>query len=527
MKEPHGSHEDEQRTEDATSGHRPRLAGAIIGVLSAAVAIAVSHLAAVLTDEAASPITAVGAAAIDLAPLPVKEFAITTFGTNDKLALIIGIGVLLVIFSAILGITATGRPWVAYAGLAAFGLVGAAAAMTRPAAGSLSPLPSLIAIAAGLITHGALSAAAVPRRNEELTPLGFDRRRFLFTGAAFAGIGAAAGVGSQLAGAASRRSTASRAKLVIPKPADAATKPPRGVDLAIEGVDPFWTPNAEFYRVDTALVVPKVDAQDWRLKIHGMVDRPLELTIDDLLSRPLIERDITLACVSNEVGGSYIGNARWIGAPLKPILEEAGVHADADQLKSTSADGWTCGTPTAALLDGRDAMLAVAMNGEPLPVKHGFPVRMVVPGLYGYVSATKWLVDLELTTFDAFDAYWVPRGWSQQAPIKTMSRIDTPHQSQVLSTGEVPVAGVAWAQHTGIDGVEVRIDNGTWRAATLADEDTTDTWRQWVYRWDAEPGAHTVAVRATDRSGYTQTADEAPPDPDGAAGWHTIDVKVV
>jgi DMSO/TMAO reductase YedYZ molybdopterin-dependent catalytic subunit len=267
-------------------------------------------------------------------------------------------------------------------------------------------------------------------------------------------------------------------------------------------------------------------AEDWRLRIHGMVDREIELDYPRLLGRPLIERDITLTCVSNPVGGRYAGNARWIGAPLAPLLEEAGVHPGADQIVSRSIDGFTVGTPSAVATDGRDAMLAVAMNGEPLPIEHGFPVRMIVPGLYGYVSATKWIVDIELTTFDAFDPYWVQRGWAERAPIKTMSRIDTPSPFLPLRPGEVPIAGVAWAQHVGIERVEVSVDGGPWQAAELAAEDTVDTWRQWIYRWSATSGEHRIAVRATDRGGVTQTADRREPFPDGATGHHTIVVRV-
>jgi DMSO/TMAO reductase YedYZ molybdopterin-dependent catalytic subunit len=339
--------------------------------------------------------------------------------------------------------------------------------------------------------------------------------------------GAAAGAayGSRFAGAVTSRAVASRAALRIPKPSD-VTLVRSGIDLDLPRLSSFHTPNSTFYRVDTALIVPKIPVEEWRLRIHGMVDTEIEMNMDDLLARPLIERDITLACVSNKVGGHLIGNARWIGAPMKPILQEAGVHAGADQLVSRSVDGFTIGTPTAVLMDGRDAMLAVAMNGEPLPLPHGFPVRMVVPGLYGYVSATKWVVDMELTTFDAFDAYWVRRGWDQRAPIKTMSRIDTPHAGRGLDAGKVAVAGVAWAQHKGIERVEVRIDGGTWRSARLGVEDTIDTWRQWVYAWEAEPGPHTIEVRATDKMGYTQTGRETSPQPNGATGWHTVDVSV-
>ena len=312
----------------------------------------------------------------------------------------------------------------------------------------------------------------------------------------------------------------------IPAPADVAPPPPAGADLRIPGLSTFITPNDSFYRVDTALFVPAVDAAGWSLRIHGMVDREITIDYATLLARPLIERDVTLTCVSNEVGGRYIGNARWIGAPLRPLLEEAGVRSGASQIVSRSTDGFTVGTPTAVAMDGRDSMLAVAMNGEPLPLEHGFPVRMIVPGLYGYVSATKWIVDIELTTFGAFDAYWVRRGWAQRAPIKTESRIDTPRASASLQGGVIPVAGVAWAQHRGVKSVEVSVDGGAWVQADLAAQDTVDTWRQWLYRWDATPGHHSLTVRATDDTGSTQDVVATAPFPSGATGDHMINVTV-
>ncbi len=327
----------------------------------------------------------------------------------------------------------------------------------------------------------------------------------------------------------SRRSeaVASRARVAVPTGVATAPPVPRGANLGVEGLTPFITPNADFYRIDTALIVPTVTAEEWRLRVHGMVERELTLNFEQLTARPLIERDVTLACVSNEIGGDLIGNARWIGAPLADLLAEAGVDPAATQLVSTSDDGFTAGTPVAAVTDGRDAMLAVAMNGEPLPIEHGFPVRMVVPGLYGYVSATKWVVDLELTTFEAFDPYWIRRGWAEQAPIKTQSRIDTPRHGASVSPGEVVVAGVAWAQHVGISRVEVRIDERPWVEAELAAEDTIDTWRQWKLVTDLQPGPRRLQVRATDAEGVTQPEARTEPFPDGATGWHTILVNVM
>jgi DMSO/TMAO reductase YedYZ molybdopterin-dependent catalytic subunit len=286
------------------------------------------------------------------------------------------------------------------------------------------------------------------------------------------------------------------------------------------------TPNADFYRIDTALTAPQVRTEDYSLRIHGMVDDELELSYADLLARPMIERDITLTCVSNEVGGRYVGNARWLGTPLADLLAEVGVRSGADQLVGRSVDGYACGFPVEDALDGRDALVVVGMNGEPLPIEHGFPVRLVVPGLYGYVSATKWLTEIELTTFADFDHYWVRRGWAQRAPIKLMSRIDTPRGLGKVTAGTVPIAGVAWAQTIGIGAVEVRIDDGGWRPAQLGDVTTKDTWRQWLLPWEATAGRHTITVRATDANGAIQTDERAEPIPDGASGLHQIVVIV-
>jgi DMSO/TMAO reductase YedYZ molybdopterin-dependent catalytic subunit len=511
--------------------------GAAIGLLSAVAALGVAQLVAGIVGGSSSPMIAVGAATIDATPAWLREFAIRTFGTKDKLVLLVGIGGILAAVAIVIGVVSTRRPRAGVIGVVVFGAIGVAASLTRPSSGPLDAIPSIVGAAAGLFVYGRLMKAAAlfeqasAARTHPLSPgismppPAFDRRRLLRTGAlAAAFAGGSALLGQYLVRRAD--ATESRAAVRIPVPADAAPPPPAGADLRIPGLVPFITPNDRFYRVDTALFVPSVNADGWTLRIHGMVDREITIGYRELLARPLVERDVTLTCVSNEVGGDYIGNARWIGAPLKDLLDEAGVRPGASQIVSRSADGFTVGTPTAIAMDGRDAMLAIAMNGEPLPLEHGFPVRMVVPGLYGYVSATKWLVDIELSTFEAFDAYWIERGWARQAPIKTESRIDTPRNQARVGVGQVAVAGIAWAQHRGIDGVQVRVDDGPWTAARLGEEDTVDTWRQWVFPWDASAGDHLLSVRATDGTGAAQVGSVEPPFPDGATGDHTITVHV-
>jgi DMSO/TMAO reductase YedYZ molybdopterin-dependent catalytic subunit len=515
----------------------PRGLGAVAGLLACGAALGVAELAAGVVGAQASPLVAVGGSAIDATPEWLKEFAIRTFGERDKLVLLAGIAAVLAGFAVAVGLLATRRPRLGLAGVAVFGAVGVAAALSRPGAAPIDALPSMAgalvgAVALTALTRAVLSSTDGPegdvggeRSGLSTTGVGVDRRRLLVTGVVVAGGAVVAGVGGRVLGGRSDVG-ASRAGVAIPRPASAAGPLAEGAAIELPGVSSFFTPNRDFYRVDTALVVPRIAAEDWRLRVHGRVERELALDFSQLLARPLIERDITLSCVSNEVGGRYVGTARWVGVPLRDLLEEAGVRPGADQLVSRSADGFTIGTPTAAVLDGRDAMLAVAMNGEPLPLTHGFPVRMLVPGLYGYVSATKWLVDLELTGFDEFDPYWVRRGWARQAPVKTMARIDSPRPLRRLPAGQVAVAGVAWAQHRGIRRVEVRVDGGPWRSARLAAEHSADTWRQWVWPWDATSGRHTLEVRATDGTGATQPEDRAPPFPDGATGWHSVVVGV-
>ncbi|MFG3365859.1 sulfite oxidase [Streptomyces sp. NPDC090032] len=512
--------------------------GALSGLLAGYAALAAAEVAAAVVRPQASPVVAVGGAAIDRTPTALKDWAIRNFGTHDKLVLQLGIVVVLALLAVVLGVVAARHRRAGSAGVLLFGVIGALAATTRPDSTSIADaVPSLVGALVGAWLLYALIGRSRTTLTEEPPPgsvePGWDRRGFitLATAAAVVSTGAGALARSTL-GRQDVNAVASRNNLKLPAPASPGRPTPANAQLAIPGIGPFTTPNKDFYRVDTALVVPMVDAMKWRLRIHGKgVTRPVTLTFEDLLRRPLIERAITLTCVSNEVGGSLIGNARWIGVRLADVLADSGVRppskgGPADQLVARSVDGMTIGSPVEAIMDGRDAMLALGMNGQPLPFAHGFPVRMLVPGLYGYVSACKWIEDIELTTFADYDAYWVKRSWAQQAPIKTESRIDTPKPSVNRKAGTVMVAGVAWAQHRGIERVEVRVDDGPWERATLAAEDTRDTWRQWSYPWQATSGGHRLTVRATDGTGRTQTAKRADPVPDGASGYHSIRVEI-
>ncbi|AWZ06817.1 MULTISPECIES: molybdopterin-dependent oxidoreductase [unclassified Streptomyces] len=522
----------------ADPGRRRYALGAAGGLVAAAFGLALAHLAAAAVRPEASPVTAIGGAVVDRTPVGLKEWAVRQFGTGDKLVLALGILVVLGAVAALAGLLAVRRMPAGLVLAGAVGVLGAVAALSRPEASWKDALPSLVggAAAAGmlyLLVRALKRPATGAGTGAGAGADGLDRRGFgrLVLGAL--ALSAAAGyAGRRLGAFGSAGATASRTDLVLPAPSVPAPPVPAGADLRIPGASRFLTPNADFYRVDTALVVPRVDADAWRLRIHGEgVARPLALGLRELLARPLVEHDITLTCVSNEVGGPYAGNARWLGVRLADLLREAGVRppsqgGPADQLVARSVDGMTLGTPVEAVMDGREALLAVGMNGEPLPFRHGFPVRMVVPGLYGYVSACKWLTELRLTTFSAYDAYWVRRSWAPRAPVKTQSRIDTPRPSAEPAPGRVAVAGVAWAQHRGIARVEVRVDAGVWQEARLGEADGDDTWRQWVWIWEAAPGPHILEVRATDRTGAVQTGERAGTVPDGATGWHSVAVRV-
>ncbi|MBB5910685.1 DMSO/TMAO reductase YedYZ molybdopterin-dependent catalytic subunit [Actinoalloteichus hymeniacidonis] len=499
----------------------------LIALVAAAAALAVGHLIAGLVDPSSSPFLAVGNTAIDLTPAPVKDFAIATFGTADKLALLIGMALVITAFAAIVGLLSRRSAVVGMSAIALFGVLGIAAVLARPDFGPLSMLAPVASLVAGVVAFRLLHRMAAAAAESEVRTApgeqasGPDRRTVLIsTGAVALGAGAAGLGGQALAG--SVDPAAQRAEIGELVPAQATPDLPAGADFAKVGTPTFITPNEDFYRIDTALRVPRIRVEDWRLRIHGMVDRELNLTFDDLRNRPLVEKPVTLTCVSNEVGGDLVSTSNFIGVPLSEILAEAGVRAGAEQLFSTSADGWTAGTPIEALQEvERGALLAIGMNGEPLPAEHGFPVRMVVPGLYGYVSATKWLVDAEVTTFDR-TAYWEDRGWSRFGPIKTMSRIDRPTAFERVSAGRLTAAGIAWAQHTGIDRVEVRLDGGQWQEAQLSTEVNDQSWRMWRIELEVPSGSRQLECRATDRSGYTQTEERVSPVPDGATGWHSV-----
>ena len=506
---------------------------AAAGAAAAGLGLGVSELIAALLPGATSLVAAIGQAVIDRQPPGAKDFVVSLFGTNDKLALEIVVVLAALAFGAGLGVLATRRFAAAALGFAAFGLLGFLAALGDPLANpGVVALEAAVSVGLAVQTLSWLLASAdVPAVDEgaagatvAMTDPG--RRSFLMrTGAV--GLGALiAGIGGRSLLDRSRTAPISEADL----PPAAEVVPPlaSGADLAptVAGLTPIVMPNDRFYRIDTSLIVPSVDIATWNLRIHGLVERETTLTWDELLALPMFEQYVTIACVSNEVGGNLVGNAKWTGVRLREVLDIAGVSSSASQLVGRSVDGFTAGMPTAWVMDpAREPMIAVQMNDEPLPPAHGYPARLIVPGLYGYVSATKWLAELELTTLENFDGYWVPLGWAKEAPILTQSRIDTPRGGGSVAAGRVPIAGIAWAPDRGISKVDVAID-GTWHEATLSTPISDATWVQWVVTWDATPGQHEIVVRATDGTGEAQENRPSPPAPDGARGWHTIQVNV-
>ncbi|WP_369047047.1 molybdopterin-dependent oxidoreductase [Sinomonas sp. P10A9] len=545
---------------------------ALAGVLAAASGVLAGELGAALMSPSLSPVSAVGGAVVDFAPPAAKDWAIQAFGTGDKAFLVTVIAIVLALLGAAAGLLELRRAGLGVGLAGLIGLVGLAAVATR----SLSSAPAWVcALIAGAVAMslvrwlvgrlrreatagtahdaaGALPASMEPSASVEspasvepprsaefptsARPTGpvpegwgtarFPRRGFLRAFAGTAVVVALGGAVTAVVRGASLAAAAAREALRLPTPADPAPAIPTGAEVGVHGVSPLVTANPDFYRIDTAFVVPSVDATGWRLAVTGLVDHPLTITWQELLAQPLVERYVTLTCVSNEVGGTLIGNARWLGWPVRELLARAQPQSGADMVLSRSVDGFTAGTPLEALTDpGRDALLAVAMNGEPLPPEHGFPVRLVVPGLYGYVSATKWVTELKVTTFAADTAYWSTRGWSEKGPVKTASRIDVPRRGTRVAAGDVTVAGVAWAQHRGIALVEVKVDDGAWQPARLGTGISRDTWYQWAASVRLAPGQHRVAVRATDGDGQVQTPNVAPPAPDGATGYDIIELE--
>jgi DMSO/TMAO reductase YedYZ molybdopterin-dependent catalytic subunit len=514
-------------------------AGALIGALAAAVALAVGEAVAIFTGPSSAPVYAVGEAAVNLTPASLKEYAIEHFGERDKEMLIIGILAVLTAIALLAGVLALVRYRYGAVLIVLISAVGVAAAVSEPESTWTWAPPSVIGGVAALAALRLLvrpfrgPAPAEPPADASVDDVprtgpapASGRRTFLVTAGAVAAGSAAVGFGANLISSRRYDVSAARAAVRIPKPAYPAPPPPAGVHPDVAGLSPFFTSNDDFYRVDTDLVLPQVSPDSWTLRIHGMVDRPIELGFADLLKQPLHEHDMTVSCVSDSVGGPYVGNARWIGASLPKLLRSAGVRGGADQLIAQSADGMTIGTPLASVLDGRSALLAVAMNGQALPIAHGFPARMLVPGFYGYASACKWVTDLHVTTFAAEQAYWVRRGYARIGTMKTQSRIDVPKPFAHLNAGPVTVAGIAWATDRGIASVQVRVDDEPWRDAHLAAADSPDTWRQWTYDWAATPGTHSLQVRAADGSGAYQPSAQAGPYPSGASGYESLVVVV-
>ncbi len=506
------------------SSRRVALWAAASGISAALVVLALAELLALLVAPLSSPVLAVGSLVIDLVPGWFKDLVIALFGTNDKIALLVGLVLLILVLAVLVGLLEWRRaPWGSVLlGLAATVAVGAV--VSRAAATPLSAVPTVVGAVGGILLLRLLAAQLRAVNSGS----GVTRRAFLRLLGASALGALVVGVGARAINAAVAAASAARASIALPAAAVAAPAIPLDAEVGIEGVTALVTPNSDFYRIDTALQVPTIDAFAWSLTVTGMVERELTIDFAELLALPQTEEVVTLACVSNVVGGNLIGNATWLGYPIRELLTRAAPLGGADMVLSKSIDGFTASTPLAVLLDEqRTSLLAIGMNGEPLPLEHGFPVRMVVAGLYGYVSATKWLVELEVTRFADAAAYWTDRGWDAQAPVKVASRIDVPVYLARVQRGIVPIAGVAWAQHIGIKGVEVRIDQGDWLPARLATAISIDTWCQWVYEWDAPKGAHLIEVRATDLAGKTQVNDRKAPFPNGAEGWHQITVEVV
>ena len=501
---------------------------ALAGGAAAALALGVSELVAGIVPALPSLVESIANWVIDSVPGPIKDWAISTFGTADKPVLIIGICVMTVSIGALVGVLARRWSWVPMVVFIGFAAFGAYVATRDPAVSwGVAVIPAGLAAITGVAAlQWLLGRSGEEPADAEEASQG-SRRKFLVGVGAVLGLAVLAGGAGRYLIERAKQAVAGREEVVLPAAAQAVPPFPAAADLDVDGLSPTITPNADFYRIDTAISVPRVELPEWSLTFSGLVDTPYSIGFADLLEMRMVERYVTLSCVSNNVGGGLVGNARWLGVPLSELLDRAGVGSDAEQIVGRSVDDFTVGFPLEVAYDGRDAMVAVGMNGEALPFEHGFPARLVVAGLYGYVSATKWLSEIELTRWDSFDAYWVPRGWSKEAPVKTQSRIDTLPDGAQFEAGPRRVAGVAWAPNRGISMVEVQLGEGSeWVEAELSEALSDNSWRQWVVDWDPSPGQYQVRVRATDGEGETQTEETAPPAPNGATGWHTVSVQV-
>jgi len=499
-----------------------RRIGALIGVTAVVAGLAIAQVVVSLKNGLNNPIVSLGNRVIDHVPVGVKEFAIRTFGINDKYALVVSIFVVLLLLAVVIGRTfISGNQKLAFGSIIALTSVGALASLFDVGATALSTLPSIVAGATTILILRWFNTRAKQKEQDDVTM----SRRDLLRALGLIGVGAVAAVGAAKFLRNHAGAQLQRLNTALPKPLKFLPAPPIDPALTRPGLSKLFTPNDEFYRIDTAIVVPNISVDTWRLKIDGMVANPREFTYQELTSRPTFELDNTIACVSNQVGGNLVGNARWLGIKLDDLIKEVAPTAKADQVMGYSSDGFSAGFPL-AILDGRDAMIAFGMNGESLPLEHGFPARIIVPGLYGYVSATKWLTRIELTRFDKSQGYWIPGGWSVLGPIKTQSRIDTPRDRSNIKPGKVTIAGVAWAPTRGISRVEVKVGDAPWREATLGLELAKTTWRQWWVDWSATTGKSTISVRATDGTGALQPSNFTPVAPDGAQGWHTVNVTI-
>ena len=502
-----------------------RFRDALSGTLAAGLALGVSEFLAGLIASVPSLVESLGNWVIDNVPTALKEWAIATFGTADKPILLASIVVVTLLIGAVVGILARSRFSIAVGVFVAFGVIAALAGSIDPQVSlGVAFVPAVAAVVVGLATLRMLYNLGEPRADAATDT---SKRDFIIGAGAVVGVAALAGTFGRVLIERAKRAVAGRDDVSLPSAADALPEVTEAQNFEIDGLEEILVPNEDFYRIDTALSIPRIDLQEWTLEVKGMVDRPYTITFADLLDMRMVERDITLSCVSNQVGGGLVGNARWLGVPLTEILDRAGVQDGAEQIVGRSVDDFTVGFPVEAAYDGREALLAIGMNDEPLPFEHGFPARLVVAGLYGYVSATKWISEIELTTWDGFDAYWVPRGWAKEAPIKTQSRIDTPAEDADIAAGDQVVAGVAWAPNRGISRVEVQLGEGRpWVEAQLSEPLSENAWVQWRADWDAPEGRHVLRCRATDGDGNTQIEEVNPPAPDGATGWHSRAVVV-